>query len=278
MIGQPVTNQLIWAGYEVRIIARDVAKTKQLFPQVEVVFGDLRKPESLHTALSGVDTVYLNLSVRQTEKPGDFHTETDGMRHLLAAGKQAGVRRVAYLSSLVMRYQGINGFNWWVFRVKQQAVELIKASGLDYSIFYPSCFMDSINQTQRVGRFVLLLGQSPVKPWYISAHDYGSQVVSALQIVRQDQNQEYVIQGPEAITQTEAAERFARVHTNEKLRVVTIPPILLKAGSPFSAQASYGWHIGEALNKYPEVFEAEKTWAELGKPKLTIDEWTRFTF
>ncbi len=277
MLGQPVTHQLIWAGNDVRVIARDVVKTQQLFPHVAVVHGDLRQPSSLLSALQGVDTLYLSLSVKQTEKPGDFHTETDGLRNLLTAAKQAGVRRLAYLSSLVMRYQGMNGFDWWVFRVKHEAVQLIKTSGLDYSIFYPSCFMESMNQTQRMGRFVLLLGHSPVKPWYISAHDYGRQVARALQIAQPGQSQAYVIQGPEAVTQTEAAERFVRAYTPEKLRVLTTPPLLLKLGKPFSAQADYGWHISEALNNYPEVFEAETTWADLGKPKLTIEEWVRFS-
>ena len=44
MIGQPVAHELIWAGNNVRIIARDAANTKALFPHVEVVPGDLRSP------------------------------------------------------------------------------------------------------------------------------------------------------------------------------------------------------------------------------------------
>lgn len=275
MLGQPVTNQLIWAGNDVRIIARNVAKTKEKFPHINVVPGDLRAPGSLIAALEGVDTVYLNLSIKQTEKRSDFHTETDGLHHLLTAAKQARVRRIAYLSSLVMRYQSMNGFRWWVFDVKHEAVRLLKASGIPYSIFYPSCFMESLNSTQRVGRFVLLLGRSPVRPWYVAAHDYGKQVARALKQAGTSENQEYVIQGPEAITQHDAAERFVRAYSAEKLSVVTTPPILLKLGSPFSAQADYGWHIGEALNQYPEQFEAARTWADLGKPETTIEQFAR---
>ena len=269
MLGQPVAHELIRAGNRVRLVARDVAKTKELFPHVEVVTGDLRDKASLAEALQGIDIVYLSLSIRQTEKQTDFHTEAEGLANLIEVARQVGVRRIGYLSSLVMRYQGMNGFDWWVFRVKHKAVRMIKASGIPYSIFYPSNFMESLNGTQRLGRFVLLVGRSSVRPWYVSAHDYGKQVARAFKRA-QTENQEYVIQGPEALTQHEAANRFVAGYTDEKLSVLTAPSLLMQLGRPFSAQADYGWHITKALNNYPEQFDAEYTWAELGKPKTTM--------
>ncbi|QJW90428.1 NmrA family NAD(P)-binding protein [Spirosoma taeanense] len=273
MLGQPVARKFIQAGYQVRIIARNPRQAKKLFPDTEVVTGDLRDPTSLLSALKGMDTVYLNLSIQQTEKPTDFHTEADGLVHLLAAARQAGVGRIAYLSSLIMRYQGTNGFRWWVFDVKQEAVRLIKAAGIPSSIFYPSCFMESLLKTQRVGPLVLLVGQSSVRPWYVAAHDYGQQVARALRLAKDGQNQEYVIQGPEAVTQHEAALRLVAAYSSKTLRVLTMPPFLMRLGRPFSAQANYGWHITEALNQYPESFEAAQTWAELGRPETTIERF-----
>jgi uncharacterized protein YbjT (DUF2867 family) len=238
--------------------------------------GDLREPGRLVDALHGIDIVYLNLSVKQTESETDFHTEEQGLMNLIEAARQAGVRRIAYLSSMVMRYQGMNGFDWWVFRVKQNAVQLIKASGIPYTIFYPSTFMESLSGTQRVGRFVLLVGSSPVRLGYIAAHDFGRQVVQALRQAG-TANQEYVIQGPEAITQHEAARRYAANHRNGKILVLTMPPFLLQLAGRFSAQANYGWHITQALNQYPEQFEAEQTWAELGRPVTTLEVFAKGT-
>lgn len=278
MLGQPVMQELIGASrdglaYSLRIIARDVVKAKSLFPAMEVVPGDLQRVESLYDSLRGVDVVYLNLSIKQAEKPTDFHTEAQGLRNLIEAAKRAKVGRIAYLSSLVMRYQGMNGFHWWVFDVKNEAIRLLKASGIPYSIFYPSCFMDSVNNTQRLGRFVLLVGRSAVRPRYISSHDYGRQLARALQIAEAGQHQEYVIQGPEAITQQEAAERFVAAYRKEKLSILTTPPFLMKLGRRFFAQADYGWHITEALNNYPETFDSETTWSDLGNPETTIEQF-----
>ncbi|MCX6215910.1 NAD(P)H-binding protein [Spirosoma sp.] len=273
MLGQPVTNELIQAGFSVRLIVRDVSRARQLFPQADIVTGDLRDLASLTRALQGIDFIYLNLSIRQTEKQTDFHTEQAGLTNLIQAAQIVGVRRIGYLSSLVMRYQGMNGFTWWVFTIKREAVRLIKASGINYSIFYPSCFMESLNGTQRLGPFVLLVGRSPVKPWYIAAHDYGKQVARAFRIATAGLNQEYTIQGPEAVTQHEAASRFIAAYRKEKLSLVTAPSFLMSLGRHFSPQTDYGWHITESLNKYPEVFEAGPTWAELGKPEITLERF-----
>ncbi len=275
MLGQPVTRQLTEAGFSVRIIARDIEAAQRLFPTSTVVFGDLDQPDSLPAALVGLDALYLNLSVRQTEKPDAFHTETDGLRNLLHAVKAARIGRIGYLSSLVMRYQGTNSFDWWAFRVKHEAVRLLRESGVDYSIFYPSNFMETMLTTQRMGPLVLVVGNSPVKPWFVAADDYGRQVARAFQIAQSGQPQEYVIQGPEAITQLDAARQLARQYTKSRLFTSVIPPIMLRFGQLFSQQADYGWHIGTALNNYPERFEAERTWADLGKPTLTVGEWAK---
>ncbi|GAB3782144.1 hypothetical protein GCM10028818_37400 [Spirosoma horti] len=273
MLGQPVTHELIRAGFSIRIIARDVAKARHLFPATDVVAGDLNNVESLVNALSGVEAVYLNLSIKQTEKKDHFHTEAQGLLNLIQASRLAGIRRIGYLSSIIIRYQGMDGFDWWAFEVKQKAVQLIKESGIPYSIFYPSCFLDSLNGTQRLGRFVLMVGRSVVKPWYIAARDYGSQVARAFQWVQGEQNQEYIIQGPEALTQHEAAERFVAAYKKEKLIVLIISPLFLQLGRFFSQQADYGLHITKALNNYPEIFEAAQTWTDLGKPFTTVDQF-----
>ncbi len=275
MLGQPVTRELIAAGFSVHVVARNTQAAQRLFPEATVVFGDLAKPESLPKALAGVDAVYLNLSVRQTEKSSDFHTETDGMKHVLTAAKAAGIQRIGYLSSIAMRYQGMNGFDWWAFRIKHEAVRLLKESGLDYSIFYPSNFMETMLTTQRMGPLVLVVGNSPVKPWFISAREYGQQVARAFQVARPGQPQEYVIQGPQPLTQKEAARKLTAHYTKSTLRVVIMPPALLRFGRLFSPQADYGLHISKALNHYPEQFEAEKTWADLGKPETTVSMFAR---
>ncbi len=202
LVGRPTTEELIAAGFPVTILARKPQQAKKLFPTAIVMQADLRDKQSLEAGLSGQDIVYLSLHIKPEEKPDGWHTETDGLQNVIAAAKKVGIKRIALLSSLVMRHQGQNGFQWWVFDVKQRAVDLIKSSGIPYSIFYPSTFMENFTVGNfRQGKFVLLAGISKHPMYFISATDYGKQVARAFEIA-QHENQEYVIQGLEILHPT----------------------------------------------------------------------------
>jgi hypothetical protein len=44
---------------------------------------------------------------------------------------------------------------------------------------------------------------------------------------------------------------------------------------PVAPRFRYGYEIINALNNYPEKFEAQKTWDELGKPATTLREFAQ---
>lgn len=274
LLGQPVTKELIKAGFEVTIIARTPAKAQALFPQTPVFQGDVKDIESLKKAFLGQDAVYLNLSVEQTEKPRDFHTETDGLRNIITAAQQTGIKRIAYLSSIVMRYHGMNGFRWWVFEIKHQAVNLLKESGIPFTIFYPSAFMESF-YLQKQGNKIGTVGKSPQKMWFIAAEDFGKQVVKSFEVVKDGESKQYVIQGTDGLTANEAAQQFVDNYSKEKLSTMNLPLFVLKIMGVFNQRMNYLAHICEALNKYPEKLVAEKTWAELGKPSISVAEFAK---
>ena len=50
---------------------------------------------------------------------------------------------------------------------------------------------------------------------------------------------------------------------------------IIKFFSRFNQTMDYGVRICEALNKYPEKFESENTWSELGKPTITLRAFTQ---
>ena len=41
MLGKPVTKQLINAGFDVTLMARNASKTKELFPEAKIVEGNV---------------------------------------------------------------------------------------------------------------------------------------------------------------------------------------------------------------------------------------------
>jgi hypothetical protein len=121
---------------------------------------------------------------------------------------------------------------------------------------------------------MLLAGTSRHKMHFISSEDYARQVARSFQILTSE-NKEYTVQGPEAFTADEAVAEFVRHYKKENLTISKAPLPLLKFLGLFKQKFHYGAHIVEALNNYPEKFEAEQTWNELGKPVITIKDFAQ---
>lgn len=271
MLGKPVALELLRAGFELTLLGRDVERLQKLFPNIAVVEGDVFDSASLEAAMKGHEIVYANLSVAQSSKKNDPQPEREGVNNLIATAKKSGVRRLAYLSSLIKNYQGMNGFNWWAFEIKQGAVNAIKRSGLNYSIFYPSTFMETLDRQMLQGSRLMVAGKSEAPMWFIAAKDYGVQVAWALKKAG-DTNQEYVIQGLEPFTFDEAAKIF-RDNFKTPVKITKAPLGPLKFLGFLNQRINYAYHICDALNKYPEKFESEQTWSELGKPATTLADY-----
>ncbi len=100
-IGGRLAPLLIDRGHAVRTLARTPGKLDDAAwrGRAEVVQGDLGDPESLLAACRDVDVVYYLVHSMGTS--ADFVTEeARAARNVVAAAKQAGVRRIVYLSGL----------------------------------------------------------------------------------------------------------------------------------------------------------------------------------
>ncbi len=273
MLGMPVAKELLKAGFELTLLARDEKKMQKIFPGAKIFKGDIMDQASLEKAFTGQQTVYMNLSVNQSSRQNDPQPERNGVINIIAAAKVAGIRRISCISSIIKNYQGMKGFNWWSFSMKNNAIELIKSSGIAYSIFYPSTFMETLDKQMKQGNKLMLAGKSIAPMWFVAAEDYGKQVVKAFQIAG-DKNQEYTIQGTAAYTFDEAAKIFLANYSSS-LKIMKAPIGLLKFLGIFSPKMKYTANICDALNNYPEKFESEKTWIDLGKPTISLAQYAK---
>lgn len=271
LLGQPVTKAFIQSGYTVSIFARDVEKAKVLFGKtVRIIKGNLNNPESIRHFLEGQHALYLNLSVHPESAEDDFQPEREGLKNILQACRYSEISRIGYLSSLIHLYQNQNGFNWWAFDIKKNAVLEVKAAGPSYSIFYASTFMEFFeNGIYRDGDKLQLAGTSKYPMHLISGSDYGKQVVRTFEL-NHDGNNSFVIQGTEAYLPEEAAEIIAQ-KTN--IRVAKRSSSIMKLMGRWSKKHNYTANFSEALNNYQEKFDAEKTWNELGKPLTKLHDY-----
>ncbi|HSK72670.1 MAG TPA: NAD(P)H-binding protein [Pyrinomonadaceae bacterium] len=276
MLGQPVVKELVDAGFEVTAMVRSPEKARKILPEsVNLVPGDLKNLADIEEVLKDTEGVYLNLAVAPESKQNDFQPEREGLDNVIAGAKKAKVKRIALCSSLVHRYQGMNNFNWWAFDIKHRAVEKVKASGIPYAIFYPSSFMENFDKGGfKQGNKMMLAGTQKFPMYYIAGSDYGKQVAKSFEILG-DENREYSVQGLEAFIADEAVKIFVNNYQKEQLKISKTPILMLKVLGLFNQKMNYTAKIIDALNNYPEKFESETTWEELGKPQVTLAEYAR---
>lgn len=274
MIGKPVVCQLVSSGFEVTAMVRDPEKARSLLPEeVLLIRGDLGNPEDIDQALKNAEAIYINLSVFPSSREKDFQPEREGIRNLIDSAKRSGVQCIAYCASLVQKYQGMNGFDWWAFRLKNTSIGWIKDSGIPSLIFYPSTFMENYDRGAYIrGNKITIVGKSEYPQYFIAGKDFGQQVARAFQQF-DGASREYSVQGPEGFLSDQAAEIYMEHCIEKKLGISRLPMGVLKFLANFGATFSYGKYIVEALNKYPEQFESEDTWKKLGKPRITLQQY-----
>ena len=133
-VGGAVISNLTAMGANVRALVRNESKAQGLRDGgVEVVIGDLDKPETLDAAFSGVDKVFLVTPVG----PDQVSLARNG----IAAAKRAGNPHIVRLSAGALDTAADSPA-----RVTRQHAEIdaeLKASGLPYTILRPHNFMQN---------------------------------------------------------------------------------------------------------------------------------------
>ncbi len=268
IIDKPVTVELEKSGYKVTELIKNNLNTEKYTAKSDtaLVSCDLRDKESLKAVLSGQDELYLNLSNNTTSNESDFQPEKDGLLNIIEAAKEKSVKRISYLSSLIARHDD----EWWFVKMKQEAVNLIKNSGLFYTIFYASHFMDTIFQ-YRLGNNLMIIGDSYYPKYWVAAGDYGKQVARSFEI--NEGNMEYIIQGLECWSVEEAFEIFVNNYKAEELKIKKMPLGLLKYIGTFYKEIDYEAKLAECVNNFSEKFEGGESWEKLGKPGITIEKF-----
>lgn len=274
MIGMPVTNELVKAGFNVTALVRNIEKAKSIFPSgVTFIKGDLDNKASIKAAIENADGLYINISTRAEDKESTFNPEMHGLDNIIEISKQSDLKQIVLLSSFLARnYEG----NWWVFKAKKSSIVRVKNSGLPYTIFYPSNFMENFASEgmKRGNKINFIKGKVNHKAYWIAAEDFGKIVARAFQNDK-SLNNEYSVQGPEALTMQEAAEQFAKGYSKEKLTVGGFPLGVMKFLGFFLPSMKFVANLMTVMINNEEKFESEKTYRELDTPTLTVTEFAK---
>jgi uncharacterized protein YbjT (DUF2867 family) len=212
-IGKELIPFLLESGQSIRVLVRDEKKVAPLDPCIERVVGDWNKLETLASAMEGVERVFLVT----------FETQQD--MNVIEAAKRAGVQHIVKLSTLEATEHKIKVGKWHYERE-----ELIRASGLDWTLIRPGMFMsnsiDWWSDSIKHQGSVFFPGGKKGKVAPVDPRDVAK--VSALALTQPGHNgQAYELTGTELFTIGGMVQVISCV-LGKPIQYVDIPPIAAK--------------------------------------------------
>jgi uncharacterized protein YbjT (DUF2867 family) len=148
-IGRLFVEQALAAGHDVTAVTRDASRLSQRHDRLRVVQGDPTDPEACLPAVRDADAVIVTLGAGRRGEVREA-----GTRAVVAAMRQAGVRRLVCQSTIGVGSSKANLDLWWRYvmfgallrpayadHVRQEAI--VVESGLDWTIVRPSAFTDA---------------------------------------------------------------------------------------------------------------------------------------
>lgn len=261
VVGREAVGLLSREGVKVAAVTRDPS-TANLPGQVQVVSGDASRPQSLETALDGVDAVLLS-----PRAVGSAAAD------LLSLAAERGVRRVVVLSAATVAHPaGYPRFSDH-FRAVEEAAA---ASGLRWTFLRCTDFAsNALAWAPQIRAAGVVRGAypeaatSPVHPRDIAA-------VAVQALVGDDHTgRAYVISGPESLTQRDKVHLIGQAIGSElsfkELAPEQVRQGMLAQGLPedvpdrlLGSLADYAKQPGPSTDTVRQL---------LGRPALTFAEW-----
>jgi uncharacterized protein YbjT (DUF2867 family) len=217
--GSAVIREFARQKSPVRALVRSRTKAHafETFSSVEIVEGDMLRPETLEAALDGVDRVLMISSARERM------LQTQCM--FIDVAKKAGVRHIVKFSG---KESGV-GFNPENFRSTwehEHIEDYLENSGLAWTHLRPSQFMQFYLPQAPTGvdmsENALFLPMENAKLSPVDIEDI-AKVSFALFHSEGHEGKSYDMTGPEALTMTEVTERISQA-VGKPIRYVNIPP------------------------------------------------------
>lgn len=227
LIGSAVIREFVRQGHPVKGLVRNRAKAQALetLPGVEIVVGDMIRPETLEHALDSVDHALLISS--------PDHQMVEAQCTFIDTAKKAGVRHIVKLSGVTTSLDTPFLFS----RQHAEISDYLECSGVDWTFLRPSQFAtEYLREVPTIiadGAFYLPFEDAKLTP--VDLEDV-AKAAFALLTTPGHEGKSYMITGPEALSMAEVAEQIS-LAIGKSVRYVNISPqerkrVQLAAGMP----------------------------------------------
>ena len=253
-------------GYAVRILTRDPERAGKKFPSgFELIPGNVEDLSVLERALEGCSRVHTSL-----DGQGDWDLERRGAEAIARIAARNGIKRITHTSGASTCEE-----NAWfpMTRAKLEAENAIRQSGVPFTIFRCTMFMETLLMMVREGR-AMVMGHQP-NPWrWVAANDYAAMVAKVHKTDAAVGKTLYVY-GPESLTMEQALVQYCAACAPEA-KLTQVPFWMLTLIAAFPGRTKLR-RIGLPLMRYFSNVKERGDSAEadtlLGKPTTTLAQW-----
>jgi uncharacterized protein YbjT (DUF2867 family) len=222
-VGKEIVQQLHQAGHSVRMLVRDkrLDETRRSAGE-EIHVGNILDAESLRGALKGIDAVIHLVGIISEVGESTFENiHVRGTRNVVAAAQEQRVKRFVHMSALGTRPNAVSRYH----RTKWEAEEIVRGSGLEFTIFRPSLIFGPrdmfVNLFAKIIRFspiVPILGRRDAKFQPVAIETVADAFVKSLTDARAI-GQTFDLAGPEVFTLSEIIDQTLAVMKRKRLKV-----------------------------------------------------------
>jgi uncharacterized protein YbjT (DUF2867 family) len=266
-VGRAVLEEILKSGQPAKAMYREANDAKTTIPDLEAVVADFADKSSLERGLRGVDVLFLVCS------PIPELVELES--NVIDVAKEIRVKHIV-LNSALGAGDYPKSFPSWHRKVEER----LKASGLSYTILRPNSFMQNIvaffaPSIRAQGAFYVAMGEAKLS--FIDVRDIAAITAKTLASPQGYAGKIYELNGPEAVTYSQVAEKISRT-IGSAVRFVDISEdaqrkSMLDLGMPewqvtalldLQCYYSVGRKGGEVTGVTAQL---------LGRPPITLDQF-----
>ena len=244
-LGRQVARRALDEGYKVRCLVRSPKKAAFLKEWgAELAPGNLCQPQSLQSALEGVDAVIDAATAKPTDNLSMKQVDWDGKVALIQAAKAAGVERYIFFSILdAEKYSNVP-----LMEIKRCTELFLSEAGMNYTILRLSGFMQGLIGQYGIpileNQAIWVTGESsPIA--YMDTQDIAKFAVRALSVPATEK-QTFPVVGSRAWSAEEIISLCERL-TGKQAKITRMPLNLLRIMRSVSRFFQWGWNVADRL-------------------------------
>ena len=268
LLGFPVARQLKEDGFDVHILTTNPEKAAVKYGnEFEYTKGDVRDAAPLLRIIKKFQGIHINLNSSSYKELQEI--EHNGCKNIAQAAKNCRIKKITMISGL-----GVSPENAHVpfIKPKLEMEQTIKDTGIPYTIFNCTHFMESIPLYIRNGKAMIMGNQSDRIHW-LSAEDYAG-MVSRSYVVGESDFHNYSLIGPEAFTMEDVFKKYVeKVDPTIKITRISLRMLGIIATITFNPKLKYLVDLMRYFEKTPERYDPGNFPEILGKTETSLDDW-----